>query len=73
MSETPAQYDYEFSVWPAEGKHGAAVYELFRHYPRACVTVAEAGFSVFREQLGMAGLTLREVTRVPHHDPEVVP
>ena len=64
------EYDYEFNVWPAEGSWEAAVYELFRCYPRIQVTYSEGGFVGFRGSLERSGFTLREATRVPHHEPE---
>lgn len=65
-----AEYDYEFSAWPDEGKWEQPVYELFRYYPRVTITDTEAGFTAFRATLERAGFTLREATRVPHHHPE---
>lgn len=67
-----AEYSYEFSVWPHERGWEAAMYELFRYYPRVCIVLTETGFRTFRDSLERSGFTLREVTRVPHHDPEIV-
>jgi hypothetical protein len=66
-------WDYEFSVWPASGK-APAVYELFRSLVnRVCVeNWTTARFGIYRDQLAQEGLTLREITRVPHHKPQVV-
>lgn len=64
------EYDYEFSVWPAEGRWEGAVYEVFRYFPRISVTYTEKGFAGFRDSLERSGFTLREATRVPHREPE---
>lgn len=65
-------YDYEFSVWPAEHGWESAVYEVFRHVPRICIPATENQFRAFRSSLERSGLTLRETTRIPHHEPEPV-
>lgn len=66
------EYDYEFSVWPHERGWEDPVYEVFRHFPRVCLTVTEAQFCVLQESLERSGFTLREATRVPHQQPEPV-
>lgn len=65
-------FDYEFSAWPHERGWEKPVYALFSMYPRTVMTFTEEGFGEFRASLERAGLTLREVTRVPHHEPEIV-
>lgn len=70
-------YDYSFSVWPDEESPrmtaAPAVFTLFRVIqPRALMEFTERGFGDFREELARVGLTLREVERVPHHEPEHV-
>jgi len=67
-----AQYDFEFSVWPAEHRWEGAVYELFRHLPRISMPATENQFRTFRTSLERSGFTIREATRVPHHEPEPV-
>jgi hypothetical protein len=65
-------YDYEFSVWPAEGRWEPAVHEVFRFMHRIEITKTSAGFRFFRDTLEQGGFSLREVTRTPHADPEPV-
>ena len=67
------EHDYEFSVWPHEHRWPQAVYEIFRNVPRMVMTFTGDGFAGFRADAERSGLTLREVTRVPHHEPEIVP
>jgi hypothetical protein len=66
------EYDYEFSVWPHDRGWESAVYEVFRHFPRICLTAAENQFCVLQDSLERSGFTLRETTRVPHYEPEPV-
>lgn len=68
--EGAAEYDFEFSVWPEERRWEAAVYEVFRYLPRITLTASERGFSELRDSLERSGFTLREATRIPHHEPE---
>lgn len=68
-------YDYNFSVWPDEEspRWNRAAFELFRMLPmRVVMTFTEAQFDDFREDLARVGLSLREIERVPHHEPEAV-
>ena len=68
-------YTYSFTVWPSETwGFPQAVYELFRPLrTRVEFEFAPAEFEDFRSDLGHVGLTLREVERVPYHEPESVP
>lgn len=66
------EFDYEFSVWPAEHRWEPAVYEVFRGMPRLSITETEDGFERFRDSLERSGFSLRETTRVPHYEPEPV-
>jgi hypothetical protein len=62
-------YDYEFSIWPASGT--PARYSLYKQaFARVVMTFAPGDFALFSDQLAQDGITLREVTRVPHHEPE---
>lgn len=61
-----------FSVWPHEHGWELSVYEVFDCFPRVCLTMTEDGFRSFRNAMERSGLTLREVERVPHFDPEPV-
>ncbi len=64
-------YDYEFSAWPAGGT--PARYSLYRQaFARTVMTFTPEEFAVFADQLAQDGITLREVTRVPYHEPETV-
>lgn len=67
-------YDYRFSVWPDENwKLDPAVYQVFRAMgTRVELEFTREAFERFRSGLSHHGLTLREVERVPHHDPEAV-
>ena len=56
------EYDYEFSVWPHERGWESAVYEVFRHFPRVCLTATEDQFCVLRDSLERSGFTLRETS-----------
>lgn len=71
-SAPPPKWDYEYSLWPAEGSWGEAVYQAFRGMPRNQLTFTEAEWGAFRDSLDRRRFTLREVTRTPHHDPEIV-
>ncbi len=64
-------YDYEFSVWPAQGQE-TSLFDVFRNVRRMVMTFTPDEFAGFRDSLGRSGFTLREVTRVPHHEPEIV-
>lgn len=66
------EYDYEFRLWPREHTWERPVYEIFATYPRVVMTMSEADFQGFRDSLERSGFTLREASRVPHHDPETV-
>ena len=68
-----ADYDYEFSVWPAPTGWEKPVYGIFQNCPRMVMTFTEPGYAEFRASAERSGLTLREVTRIPHHEPEPVP
>jgi hypothetical protein len=68
------RYDYSFSVWPDE-KWGfdSSVFSLFRALgTRVEMEFSEGQFELFRSSLSHYGLTLREVERVPHFEPEAV-
>lgn len=65
-------YDYEFSVWPAERRWESPIYDVFRCFPRIILELTETQFQGLRDALERSGLTLRETTRVPHQEPEVV-
>jgi hypothetical protein len=67
-------FEYSFSVWPDETqKWDPAVIELFNALKRRVGLVfTPTEFERFRSGLSHHGLTLREVERVPYHDPEPV-
>lgn len=48
------------------------MYDIFGDLPRRVVTMTEGGFNGFRDSLERSGFTLREIERVPHHEPESV-
>ena len=68
------RYTYSFSVWPDEGwRFERPVYDLFRVLePRAAMDFTEPEFERFRSGLSHGGLTLREIERIPFHEPEPV-
>jgi hypothetical protein len=68
----PCAYDYEFSLWPNEYGWEQPVFQVFQMYPRVCFTMTEAEFHGFRDVLERSGFSLRETSRVPHHDPETI-
>ena len=72
MPDMSDLFDYEFSVWPAEHGWERSVYELFRSIPRISIMMGDDQFQLFRDSLGRSGFTLREGTRVPHHEPEPI-
>jgi hypothetical protein len=72
VGNTGPSFDYEFSVWPHEHDWARQVYDLFRSLPRVSITLTEAEFADLRDGAERGGLTLREVERVPHHEPEAV-
>ena len=65
-------YDYEFSIWPAPGRTQALCDLCRQAFTRVVMTFTPDEFAVFSDQLAQEGITLREVTRVPHHEPEIV-
>jgi len=67
-------FRYSFSVWPDEDwNFGSSVYALFRMMTgRIEMTFTNDAFERFRSELSHHGLTLREVERVPHCEPEKV-
>lgn len=67
-------WDYEFTVWPYESTWEWSIYELFRNMTtRQVMTFTETGWASFRASVERSGFTLREIERVPHHEPEAVP
>lgn len=58
---------YSFSVWPDESfDHDIAMFDLFRVLgTRVDITFAEYEFLSFKHGLKKAGITLREVERIP--------
>jgi hypothetical protein len=67
------KYDYEFSVWPHEAAFGKAVFDLFRQLTtRIVMTFTANEFEMFRDQIGVHGFTLREISRTPHQEPELI-
>ncbi len=68
------KYKYAFSAWPAEqwGFH-RSVFILFEVMAgRVELEFTEQDFEMFRSGLSHHGVTLREIERVPHVDPEPV-
>lgn len=64
---------YEFQPWPDVGfGFPVEVYDLFKHFSRCEKVFKENDFEHFRSRLSHAGITLREVTRMPYTLPESV-
>ena len=70
----PSLYTYSFSAWPAETwGHPRALFDLFSLLNvRTDMTFTPEEFERFRSALSHAGITLREVERVPYVEPEAV-
>lgn len=68
------KYAYSFCAWPSETwGFKRAMFDLFRMLNgRVEMTFTEREFEQFRSQLGHDGFTLREIERVPYHDPEPI-
>lgn len=75
LARAARRYTYSFCVWPQEAfGFSAAYFDLFRMLDaRVMLEFTEAEFAAFRADLLRHGLTLREVERWPHHEPEAVP
>ncbi len=71
---TDVKYDYSFNVWPHEGwGFSRSVFDVFRMFTSLiCMEFTEAEFEAFRLSLLGNGFSLREVERVPHHEPESI-
>lgn len=68
-------YDYCFTVWPDETspRWNRAAFKLFSALAcRVALEFTEQEFNEFREELAKMGLTLREIERTVHHEPERV-
>jgi len=69
-------FDYEFSVWPVEydapSPSSWALFETFKFVPRMQMTRTEDEFQAYRVAMNKCGFSLREISRVPHHEPETV-
>lgn len=68
------RYNYCFATWPSEvAGWRRATFDLFRMFDMRVEKIfTEAEFEQFRNELSADGLTLREIERVPYHDPETV-
>jgi hypothetical protein len=68
------EYLYTFSVWPSESwGFDRAVFQLFEALSgRVEMRFTPEEFESFRSALNHHGLTLREVERVRHAEPELV-
>ncbi len=70
----PMRYTYCFAVWPSETwGFQRQTFDLFRMLGgRVEVNFTGEEFEAFRSALNRDGLTLREIERVPFHEPETV-
>ena len=71
-SEDPL-WVYSYCVWP-DGREGfsEATFEVFRGLPTYEEVFTEAGWKKFVDGLFVDGFTVRESSRVPYHEPEIV-
>lgn len=65
-------FEYSFVVWPDEeyprwNQHVFALFDLLK--TRVVTVYTQTAFDNFRESLAEVGITLREIERVPHHEP----
>jgi len=66
------EWDYEFTVH-AGSQAPSSIQELFPVMAtRVVMTFAHHQFASFRDGLAVCGLTLHEISRVPHFEPEIV-
>ena len=69
----PKLYDYSFTVYPTPARHNQCIYDTFPYLKhRVEMTLSKMTFDAYRQAMALEGFTLHEVTRVPHHEPEVV-
>ncbi len=68
------KYLYSFVVWPSETwGFGKALFMVFKATRiRMDEVFEEEEFEAFRSMLNHDGFTLREIERVPYHEPEIV-
>jgi hypothetical protein len=69
-------WTYSFCVWPDETRErwSREAFALFRMVgTRVAMDFTREAFERFRSALFHDGLTLREVERVPFHEPEGIP
>lgn len=74
--QAKGEYVYSFTAWPDEACafNMRAVFQLFDALKaRVEMRFSAEGFDRFRASLALHGITLREVERVPYHEPEKVP
>lgn len=63
----PTLYDYEFTIWPKDREGERAVIDVFRRItPRTSLTMTEAEFGDFLQELHVSGLTTLEMTKERH-------
>lgn len=67
-------FDYSFCVWPSETwGFTRQTFDVFRMMVgRVDMTFTPEEFEMFRSAVNRDGLTLREISRIPHHEPEPV-
>lgn len=67
------KWSYSFVVWPNEAvKVSESLKSIFRMYGRLEMDFAEDEFKKFNHDLATEGFTLREVSRIPYVEPEIV-
>jgi hypothetical protein len=68
------QFTYTFSVWPSQQwGHSKSLFVIFEAMGgRIELTLTESQFEQLRSDLSHDGFTLREIERVPYHEPQPV-
>ena len=69
------KYTYSFSVWPSETwGFTRDLFDIFRMVnTNVEMSFTEDQFESFRSNLSHDGFSVREVSRLPYHEPENIP
>lgn len=72
--QTTVKYAYSFTVWPDESwGFPRSMFHLFEMLKgRVEMEFTPEQFETFRSDLSHHGLTMREIERIPFHEPEPV-
>jgi hypothetical protein len=64
------KWDWEFTPWTDEAAHEAVARLFGAMSTRVVMTLSVNEFERLRDDLAGFGIVLREITRVPHYEPE---